>query len=117
MARESIAIGKDIPDMLAGVVASYLKDAPYPGAIRALVNSGWNYRTYLILLKNDFLDVYRHACHADRAEVQEMTSPARTRVMRSIGVPGRLFGNGPRRVPRGSSGGMHACRKIPGDVP
>ena len=62
---------KDIPDMLAGVVASYLKDAPYPGAIRALVNSGWNYRTYLILLKNDFLDVYRHVCHADRAEVQE----------------------------------------------
>ena len=62
---------KDIPDMLAGVVASYLKDSPYPGAIRALVNSGWNYRTYLILLKNDFLDVYRHVCHADRAEVQE----------------------------------------------
>ena len=62
---------KDIPDMLAGVVASYLKDAPYPGAIQAQVNSGWNYRTYLILLKNDFLDVYRHACHADRAEVQE----------------------------------------------
>ena len=62
---------KDVPDMLAGVVASYLKGAPYPGAIRALVNSGWNYRTYLILLKNDFLDVYRHVCHADRAEVQE----------------------------------------------
>ena len=57
--------------MLAGVVASYLKGAPYPGAIRVLVNSGWNYRTYLILLKNDFLDVYRHVCHANRAEVQE----------------------------------------------
>ena len=57
--------------MLAGVVAKYPKDVPYQGAIQALVSSGWNYRTYLILLKNDFLDVYRHACHADRREVQE----------------------------------------------
>ena len=62
---------KDIPDMLAGVVARYLKDASYLGAIQAQVNSGWYYRTYLILLKNDFLDVYRHVCHADRKEVQE----------------------------------------------
>ena len=62
---------KHIPDMLAGAVARYLRGSPYPGAIQAQVNSGWYYRTYLILLKNDFLDVYRHVCHADRKEVQE----------------------------------------------
>ena len=62
---------KDIPDMLAGAVARYLKDSPYPDAIQAQISSGWRYRTYLILLKNDFLDVYRHVCHADRKEVQE----------------------------------------------
>ena len=62
---------KHIPDMVAGTVARYLKDSPYPGTIQAQVSTGQHYRIDLILLKNDFLDVYRHACHADRDEVQE----------------------------------------------
>ena len=46
-----------------------------------------------------------------------MTSLARIRAMRGIGVPGHLSGNGPRRVPRGSSGGMHAGGKIARPAP
>ena len=71
MAGESIAIGKTSRTCWQASWQVTSRTPPTPGAIRALVNSGWNYRTYLILLKNDVLDVYRHVCHADRAEVQE----------------------------------------------
>ncbi len=62
---------KDIPGMLACVVIHYLKDAPYPGAMQARVIVGRRYTEYVIRLKNDALDVYRHVLRANRAEVQE----------------------------------------------
>ena len=61
----------EVPGMLACVVANYLKDSPYPGTIRAQINSGWHYTLYLVLLKNDTLDVYRHVERATRVAVQE----------------------------------------------
>ena len=62
---------KEIPDRLAGIVLDYLKDAPYPGVIKAHVITGRTYTEYILLLKNDALDVCLHVLQADRAEVQE----------------------------------------------
>ena len=62
---------KEIPDRLAGIVLNYLRDAPYPGAIKAHVITGRTYTEYILLLKNDALDVCLHVLQADRAEVQE----------------------------------------------
>ena len=62
---------KEIPDRLACIVLDYLKDAPYPGAIKAHVITGRTYTEYILLLKNDALDVCLHVLQADRAEVQE----------------------------------------------
>ena len=62
---------KEIPDRLACIVLDYLKDAPYPGAIKAHVITGKIYTEYVLLIKNDILDVCLHMLQADRAEVQE----------------------------------------------
>ena len=62
---------KEIPDRLAGIVRDYLRDASYPGAIKAHVITGKIYTEYILLLKNDILDVCLHVLQADRAEVQE----------------------------------------------
>ena len=62
---------KEIPDRLAGIVRDYLRDAPYTGAIKAHVITGRTYTEYILLLKNDALDVCLHVLQADRAEVQE----------------------------------------------
>ena len=62
---------KEIPDRLACIVLDYLKDAPYPGAIKAHVITGKIYTEYVLLLKNDILDVCLHVLQADRVEVQE----------------------------------------------
>ena len=62
---------KEIPDRLAGIVLDYLRDAPYPGAIKAHVITGKIYTEYILLLKNDILDVCLHVLQADRVEVQE----------------------------------------------
>ena len=62
---------KEIPDRLAGIVLDYLRDAPYPGVIKAHVITGRIYTEYVLLLKNDILDVCLHVLQADRAEVQE----------------------------------------------
>ena len=63
---------KEIPDRLAGIVLDYLRDAPYPGVIKAHVITGRIYTEYVLLLKNDILDVCLHVLQADRAEVQEL---------------------------------------------
>ena len=62
---------KEIPDRLAGIVRDYLRDASYPGTIKAHVITGKIYTEYILLLKNDILDVCLHVLQADRAEVQE----------------------------------------------
>ena len=64
---------ENIPDMLAGIVLDYLKDAPYPGVIKARVTDGDRYMEYMLLLENDALHVYLHALQADRLEVQEQS--------------------------------------------
>ena len=64
--------GTEISDMLACTVLDYLRDAPYPGAIKAHVITGRTYTEYILLLKNDALDVCLHVLQADRAEVQEL---------------------------------------------
>ena len=61
----------EVPGMLACVVANYLKDSPYPGAIQAQVMSDRRCTEYILLLKNNSLDVYRHVERATRVEVQE----------------------------------------------
>ena len=48
-----------IPDMLASIVMDYLKDASYPGAIKARVTDGRRNMGYMLLLENDAVDVYR----------------------------------------------------------
>ena len=51
---------ENIPDMLACIVMDYLKDAPYPGTIKARVTDGRRNMEYMLLLDNDAVDVYRH---------------------------------------------------------
>ena len=55
------------------IVLDYLKDAPYPGVIKARVADGDRYMEYMLLLENDTLHVYLHALQADRSEVQEQS--------------------------------------------
>ena len=62
---------RDVPDRLVCIVRDYLKDAPYPGVIKAHVVAGRRYTEYILLLENNTLDVCRHVLEAGRAEVQE----------------------------------------------
>ena len=62
---------RDVPDRLMDIAANYLKASTYHGAIQALVNSRGGYTLFLILLKNDTLNVYRHVRNADRAETRD----------------------------------------------
>ena len=41
-------------------MTDYLKDAHYPGAIKARVTDGRKYTEYLLLLENGIVDVYHH---------------------------------------------------------
>ena len=50
----------EIPEMLACAVMDYLKDSPYPGAIQAQVMTDRRCTEYVLLLKDNSLDVYRH---------------------------------------------------------
>ena len=51
---------ENIPDMLASVVLDYLKDAPYPGVIKAGVTDGRCNMEYTLLLENNALHAYLH---------------------------------------------------------
>ena len=62
---------RDVPGRLICIMRDYLKDAPYPGTIKAHVIDGRKYTEYILLLKNDILDVCLHVLEADRVEVQE----------------------------------------------
>ena len=62
---------RDVPGRLVCIVRDYLKDAPYPGVIKAHVIAGRRYTEYILLLENNTLDVCRHVLEADRAEVQK----------------------------------------------
>ena len=62
---------RDVPGRLICIMRDYLKDAPYPGTIKAHVIDGRKYTEYILLLKNDILDVCLHVLEANRVEVQE----------------------------------------------
>ena len=64
----------NIPDMLAGIVLDYLKDAPYHGTIKARVTDGKRYTEYILLLENNTVDVYRHVENATRDGSAETTT-------------------------------------------
>ena len=61
----------EIPEMLACAAMDCLKDSPYPGAIHAQVMTDRRCTEYVLLLKDNSLDVYRHVERATRVEVQE----------------------------------------------
>ena len=61
----------EIPEMLACAVMDYLRDSPYPGAIHAQIMTDRRCAEYVLLLKDDSLDVYRHVLRASRVEAQE----------------------------------------------
>ena len=62
---------RDVPGRLICIMRDYLKGVPYPGVIKAHVIDGRKYTEYILLLKNDILDVCLHVLEADRVEVQE----------------------------------------------
>ena len=51
---------ENIPDMLASVVLDYLKDAPYPGVIKAGVTDNRHHMEYTLRLENNALHAYLH---------------------------------------------------------
>ena len=62
---------ENIPDMLASIVLDYLKDAPYPGVIKAGVTDNRHHMEYTLRLENDALDVYLHVLRADMSDMQK----------------------------------------------
>ena len=60
-----------ISGKLAGVVMAYLKNSPYLDTMRARVMAGKHRTEFMLLLKNDTLDVYYHAGKFTRAKEQE----------------------------------------------
>ena len=62
---------KEMPVMLARFVLDYLEDAPYPGAIQAIALAGRDTLMYIITLRNDTVDVYRHVFRGNKADIQE----------------------------------------------
>ena len=71
---------ENILDMLASAVLVYLRDAPYPGVIIAHVTDGEEDMEYVLLLRNNIIDVYRHVLHADRMnawDIPEIEEPDR----------------------------------------
>ena len=62
---------KEIPRMLARFVLDYLKDAPYPGAIQALVSVGRDTTIYMIKMIDDTVTVYRQVFQRNMAEAEK----------------------------------------------
>ena len=65
----------EISGKLACVVMAYLKDATYQGTMKARVTACGHRTEFMLLLKNDTLDVYYHAGEFTRAK--EQYSPER----------------------------------------
>ena len=92
---------RDVPGKLARIVLDYLRSAPYPGTMLAMVSVGWNYTAYLIQIK------HRH---------RESVPPS---IPMQYGRGGGMMLAG-RICVRQNSGGsfrMHTCRKITGSAP
>ena len=62
-----------ISGKLACVVMDYLKNSPYMGTMRARVMACGHRTEFMLLLKNDTLDVYYHAGEFTRAKEREPT--------------------------------------------
>lgn len=60
----------EISGKLACVVMAYLKNSPYLGTMRARVTACGHRTEFMLLLKNDTLDVYYHAGEFTRAKEQ-----------------------------------------------
>ena len=61
----------NIPDMLASIVMDYLKDAPYPGVIKAGITDNRHHMEYTLRLENDALDVHLHVLRAAMSDMQK----------------------------------------------
>ena len=57
--------------MLARFVLDYLKDAPYPGAIQALVSAGRDTFIYMIKLIDDTVTVYHQVFQCNTADMEK----------------------------------------------
>ena len=62
---------KEIPRMLARFVLDYLKDAPYPGAIQALVSAGRDTLIYMIKMIDDTITVYHQVFQRNTADMEK----------------------------------------------
>ena len=62
---------ENIPDMLTCIVMDYLKDAPYPGVIKAGVTDNRHHMEYTLQLENDALDVHLHVLRAAMSDMQK----------------------------------------------
>ena len=62
---------KEIPRMLARFVLDYLEDAPYPGAIQALVSAGRDTLIYMVKLMDDIVTVYHQVFQRNIADVEK----------------------------------------------
>ena len=61
----------EISGMLVCVAMDYLKDASYQGTMKARVTTCGQRTEFMLLMKNNILDVYYHAGRFTRTEVQE----------------------------------------------
>ena len=57
--------------MLARFVLDYLKDAPYPGAIQALVSAGRDTLIYMVKLMDDIVTVYQEVFQRNTADIEK----------------------------------------------
>ena len=57
--------------MLARFVLDYLKDAPYPGAIQALVSAGRDTLIYMIKMIDDTITVYQEVFQRNTADIEK----------------------------------------------
>ena len=62
---------KEIPRMLARFVLDYLEDAPYPGAIQALVSAGRDTLIYMVKLMDDIVTVYQEVFRRNTADIEK----------------------------------------------
>ena len=57
--------------MLARFVLDYLEDAPYPGAIQALVSAGRDTLIYMIKMIDDTITVYQEVFQRNTADMEK----------------------------------------------
>ena len=62
---------RDVPGKLARIVLDYLRSAPYPGTMLAMVSVGWNYTAYLIQSNGAAVKVYHQVFQCNMAGVEE----------------------------------------------